>query len=732
MKIYALETRKKLFEQERNRPNAEPTTYYLDAYLEHLEDAPILREAKARYQQWMQLPLAASKYDLIAGLFAEREVVRFHYGSGTDISEELAKKLCAEDASAERAIQLVRAHSYNRDDESRFTAEEWNAIRANAADSTFFLGHMVLDFETVLTEGLGAYFDRIDRYGAQQIRPEFYEAMRIQLQAVVDFIGRLAENTDGLENGAEIARNLNRIQRNPPETFWQALQLVWILHMLDSSDSFGRFDFYLDPFYQRDIRSGVLTESEARALLVDFMIKVEQVNSIQNMTIGGVDAAGNDFYTELTGLILDVTREVAFKGPNLCLRVTETMPPHIWNKALDSIKSGIGLPALYNDGVYIGNLVQSGIPPEEAWNYCLAGCSQVMIPGKCNFMNDIGLFNAAKIAELTLYDGFDPRTGVQVGPHTGAAADFQDFSELMDAFYKQLDYFCGLEVSIQNKEVQYVAKKEGYALRSLFMQGCLETARSVFEGGALYNNIELEVIGITNAADQLYAIKKGVFEERRMTLSKLCAALSRNWEGAEEERRYFKQLPKFGNDDEGVDTLRAEISRAIYERFNQEPAVLGGRFVPGEVIFISHIGCGAAVGATADGRKKGAPLADSAGAAGGNDQHGPTALLNSVLHIPVNQYLLTSVVTNLKFLPEVFKGEKGKQAAKDLLGAFFEQGGMQVQINVFQSADLRDAQRHPENYRNLIVRVGGYSDYFVNLSPELQTEIINRNGHAFA
>lgn len=729
LKYYDLETRKNLFMDERGTMDTAITAYYMEAYLEHLEQPPILREAYAQAFFWKHAPLIFSKYDLIVGAFGTREPAVFHYGNGTGINEDVVAGMEDKDGDLAQKLQIIKNHAYNKNDRTRFTDAENRAIDANTATSTFFLGHMVLDYETVLEQGLGGYLKDIAQYAEKNENPVFYEAMGVQLRAVMQFIGRLAEECSGrdLENGEELAKVLRHIQKQPPQTFWQALQLVWILHMLDNSDSFGRFDFYLNRFYQKDIDEGRLTRREAAALLVDFMIKIEQDGSIQNMTIGGVDPDGKEIYSPLTGMVLDVTRALAFKGPNLCLRVTDTMPQAVWDKALACIKTGIGLPALYNDAVYINSLTRSGIPLEDARNFCLAGCSQVMIPGRCNFMNDIGLMNVAKIAEITLYDGFDPKTGMQVGPHTGT--EFSDFTALMQAFYKQLDYFCGLEASIHNKEVRYVAQREGYALRSLFMRDCLKNGRPVFEGGARYNNIELEVIGITNAADHFYAIKRAVFDEQKFSLSELRGLLRSNWENAAAQRDYMKDIVKFGNDSEGPDAIRAEISRFIYSRLNAKRTVLGGVFVPGEVIFVSHIGCGETVGATADGRMSGAPLADSAGAAGGCDQNGPTALLNSVLKIPASAYLLTSVVTNLKFLPEVFQGEKGEQAVEDLISVFFLQGGMQVQMNVFHSADLRDAQKHPENYRNLIVRVGGYSDYFVNLSTELQNEIINRNGH---
>jgi pyruvate-formate lyase len=391
------------------------------------------------------------------------------------------------------------------------------------------------------------------------------------------------------------------------------------------------------------------------------------------------------------------------------------------------IASGIGLPALYNDSLYVASLERHGIPTETARSFCLAGCSQVMIPGMCNFVNDIGMFNAAKVAELAMYGGFDPRTGVQAGPLTPAAEQCPTFDELMDAFYKQLDYFISLEVSIHNKEVPYRASREGYVMRSLFIRDCIEKGVGVYEGGARYNNIELEIIGITNAADHLYAIKKVVYDEQLYTMEELTAALKSNYVGYEEMREHlYHNIPKFGNDMDEIDSLRADITRYMYERFNSSPAVLGGVYVPGEVIFTAHEHCGAETGATADGRYAGTVLADSVGASQGRDKNGPTALMNSVLQLPVADYLLTSVVLNMRFLPQTFKREEARSAIQALFNGYFLQGGMQLQVNVCDADTLRAAQKNPEHYKSLIVRVGGYSDYFVRLSRKLQDEIIQR------
>lgn len=709
MQFANLQARKAKFLSRRASRQAQaPTRHYLDAYLLHINEIPILREAYAQTAFWQNAQLEYYPEELIAGIAVSHEPVGFHYGSGTYV-----------DTDGDEAA-VVREHSYQNPHKPFITPREAAHLEAHASTSTWFGGHMVLDFETVFDIGLEGYREKIYQNAARHgnDKRDFFKAMEVELDGVIEFTIRLAEKAAEAGNN-EVAEVLRHIAHKPPMTFHQALQLCWILHYLDNSDSFGRFDKYLLPFFERDN----LPRHRAKELIADFWLKIEDAEQIQNMTIGGE-------YSDLTLLCLEVTKELAFKGPNLCLRVTADIRQNIWDAALDSIGAGLGQPALYNDGMYTASLIKSGIDAAAAQNYCFAGCSQIMIPGESNFYNDIGMFNVAKIFELTLHDGFDPRIGKQVGIHTGAAETFGSFDTFMAAFIQQLKDACKIQAEFHNKELLFRASKEGYALRTLFTKDCLERAKGVFEGGARYNNIQLEMIGITNAADSLYTIKKTVFDEQRLTLAELRDILAANWEGHENLQAYFRSLPKFGNGVPEVDGIRANISEFLYSTFNNAPAILGGCFVPGEVIFKAHKRCGEVTGATPDGRSAEEVLADSAGASMGCSREGPTALMNSVLAIPVKDYLLTSVVLNIRFLPDTFNSSVTRKGVSALLRSYFAQGGMQMQINVCDSAKLKEARKNPELYGDLIVRVGGYSDYFVRLSPVLQNEIIARAEYA--
>ena len=272
-------------------------------------------------------------------------------------------------------------------------------------------------------------------------------------------------------------------------------------------------------------------------------------------------------------------------------------------------------------------------------------------------------------------------------------------------------------------------QREGYAVRTLFTDGCIEKGLGVFYGGARYNNVQLECIGITNAADSLMAIKKAVFHEARFTFGELVEALKANFNGYEAMRGYLmNRVPKFGNDESEADEIRKDISRFIFNELRKQKGINGGIYVPGEVIFVAHEMCGRALGATPDGRLSGDVLADSAGAVQGMDIQGPTALMNSVLNIPVDE-LLTSIVLNIKFMKQLWNDASVRTKAVTMFKSFFSRGGMQLQVNVCDTSTLEDAVRNPQKHASLIVRVGGYSAYFTSLSPALQQDIIRRTSH---
>lgn len=728
----------------RGKTNNRISALFLDGYTADMNLSPAMREANGLCALWSAAPLSVYPHELIVGGIYATEVAGFHYGDGVWVNDErltaYIEKHGLDDSYREKAesvLKCVYQNPYNRYfDPSLYTPEELASIRSTAASSTWFGGHLSMDYETILSIGLGGYADCIE--AARTNHPDssdYYDALTITLKAVQTLIKRTANRCGELaaeQTDPELKDNMVRaeialraIVSEPPTTFHQALQLVTIVHICSDADSFGRFDSYLRPFFEADIQAGRLTEEYALDLLQSLVIKVEQQDQIQNMTIGGILPNGDSGYNTLTQLMLKAVRSMGYKGPNLCMRVhPDILPQSLWQDITDTIATGQGLPALYNDSVIVSTLTGAGYPLELARDYCLGGCSQIMFGGRCQFVNDIGMMNIAKIIELTLHNGRDFLRNEPVGPQTGEVADFKGFDALYDAFNRQLEYFIALEASINNKDIIDRGSKEGYTLRSLFTRGCIESGKGVYEGGALYNHVQLECIGITNAADSLYAIKQAVYTDNRLTLSELVDVLDTNFESAEAMRAVLRKADKFGNDSDGVDSIRADITRRLHAGLRAQKGAFGGNYVPGEVIFTAHEHCGYAVAATPDGRYAREVLADSAGSSQGMDMHGPTALMNSVLKIPI-EGMITSVVLNMKFHRNFFKENADMVAA--LFRGYFAGGGEQLQINVCDNEELKRALLYPEQYQNLVVRVGGYSDYFVRLNRRLQEEIILRS-----
>lgn len=723
------------------------TCHYMQAYLENLDCSPLLREARALKYLWQNCELPIYPDELIVGAIVRNEPVSFIYGGGTVVSEDLVKAwICQEELGEEeevifrKKIKLINQKRHIDWCREIFTAEEWACLESGASSCTFFGGHMVLDYSYILANGLDGVGRDIRRY-AQNSGPEkteFYEAMTTIWEGMQGFILRYAQLADVLaqkSKGVEeerlqlISNTCRHIAYHRPETFYQALQLVWFVHLLDDCDSHGRFDQYLFPFLDKDLKSGSISIEQTLELLEACWIKIEENGAIENMTIGGMDEVGKPAYNELTRLCLVATREMGFACPNLAMRIDSQIPQDLWDEVMHTLATGQGLPALYNDSAIIKFLVDAKIPEAVARNYCLAGCSQVMLPGISNYVNDIGMMNIAKCLEITYHNGVDPTSGKQVGLRTGEASSFKDFNAFMEAFRTQLRYFCKLEADINNKDTLFRREREGYALRTLFVQDCLEKGVGVYHGGARYNGMQLECIGITNAVDSLMGIKKAVFEDKKVSFEELLVALKSNFKGYEALQSYLRnKIPKFGNDILEVDFLRGEISGMIFDELRTHKSVTGGYFIPGEVIFIAHDWCGQLVGATPDGRLAGEVLADSSGAVQGMDLNGPTALLNSVLKIPIEGQF-TCIVLNIKFLKSMWTEPSAQIKISTLLQSFFARGGMQVQINVCDVETLKKAMQEPEKYRSLVVRVGGYSAYFTSLSSALQKDIIERTAH---
>lgn len=715
-----------------------PHWFYLEGFATAIDEPFEIREAKARFKFYQKIPIKIHPGEGIVGQIDWNEPL-ITYVTDTHIREDVLQKIYAssmDDATKEKINQWVdRVRPYCFNPWPHMTDEEKAVQNSHLAPSTFFNGHIVPDFTSLLQKGFSGLMQDVFRNRQSrltQVEDNFYTAMEITIQGLSHYISRYADLAERLLNDKaqgydpeqllEIIDNCRWIAWKPAKTYPQALQLAWFVMCFVDYDSFGRFDQYIYPFYLASQQQG-MSELEALLWLRYTWIKIEECGAILNMTIGGRLPDGSSATNPLTYAVLQVTREMHFRSPNLSLRIRAGDPDELWHSAHQSISGGQGLPALYNDDLIVPMLVSLGYAEIEAMDFSLAGCSQVVLPGRSNFSCDVGCYNLLKALELALHNGYDVILRQQVGPHTGKIEEMATYDALKSAYDRQMRFMTRIGVAINNKDT-FLRQQEGACVRSLLTMDCLERGKGIFHGGARFYAIENEACGITNSANALAAIQQLVFEEKVISLDGLVQILDRNWEGQETLRlRFLKKVKKFGNGSPAVDTIRSQISNDWYREIQQYPAILGGFHWPGEVVFIYHEWHGAFTAASADGRRNGEPLASSAGASSGTDTSGPTALLNSMISLPQEQ-CRTCCVLNLRFSKKIWLNEA--YAVQDLIRTYFLKGGYQVQINLVSREDLLAARLNPDQYADLVVRVGGFSDYYVGLSEQLQDEIMRR------
>ncbi len=712
--------------------------FYLEGFVNAIDEPFEIRESKARLHFYQNVPITILPNEYIVGQIDWTEPL-VCYVSNTHVREDVLDRIRSSDLapSEKQKIEdwIAAARPFCFDPWPHLTEEERLVHSSHLAPSTFFNGHIVPDYGYLLRRGLRGVLEDIRRYRGRpltQVERNFYDAMEITVQGLSTYIARYAEHAgDSLDSGnphydpqalRHIQNACRRLAWEPARTFPEAMQMMWFTMCFVDYDSFGRADQYLLPYYEASRAQG-MTDDEALLWMKYTWIKIEECNAILKMTIGGRKSDGSSAVNPLTYLAMRATREMGFRSPNLALRIRPSDPAELWQEAHCTISTGQGLPALYNDDLIVPMLAGMGYPEAEALDFCLAGCSQVIFGGRSNFACDVGCYNLLKALELTLHDGYDILLGQQVGPRTGSAANLDSYEKLKRAYNRQMRFMTRLGVSINDKDT-YLRQREGACVRSLLVMDCLERGRGIFHGGARFYNIENEACGITNTANALYALKKLIYEEQALPLGQLVAILDSDWQGQESLRLRFKnRAAKFGNGHAEVDTLRAEIAADWYKELQQYPAVLGGFHWPGEVVFVYHEQHGAHTAASPDGRRSGEPLASSAGATSGTDVSGPTALMNSMLKIPQEQ-CRTCCVLNLRFSKKLWT--RDPEALQSLLRSYFAQGGFQAQVNLVSRDELLAARKNPEQYADLIVRVGGFSDYYVRLSEKLQEEILER------
>lgn len=791
----------------------------------------VIRKAKAFEHILKHLPIIIRPEELIVGsttlaprgcqtypefsyewLEAEFDTVATRSADPFFIAEDTKKKLKEVNAYWKGKTTSELATSYMAPETIR--AMEHNFFTPG---NYFYngVGHVTVHYDQVLNLGIKGIKEKAKKekescsfgdanYAAKMT---FLEAVLICCDAVIIYANRyasLAASMAERENNTFRKRELlkisdicKKVPENPAESFQEACQSFWFVQQLlqvessGHSISPGRFDQYMYPFYEKDIQAGNLTREYAQELIDCIWVKLNDLNKcrdatsaegfagyslFQNLIVGGQTEEGKDATNDLSFMCITASEHVFLPQPSLSIRVWNGSSTELLMRAAQLTRTGIGLPAYYNDEVIIPALINRGLTMKDARNYNIIGCVEPQVGGKTDGWHDAAFFNMCRPLEMVFSNGYDK--GKPASIQTGDVESFNTFEEFYEAYRRQMEYNISLLVNADNAIDKAHAVLCPLPFESCLIEDCLKRGISAQEGGAVYNFTGPQGFGIANVADSLYTVKRLVYEEKRVTMGELKRALEMNYakgfdaitagevalrvgeylkavgqevtpriitltirqvmdmELPEKEKRRYREildmineLPKFGNDNDDVDTLAREVAYLYTGPLEKYENPRGGMFQAGLYPVSANVPLGAQTGATPDGRLAHTPVADGVSPASGRDVNGPTAACNSVAKLD-HSIASNGTLFNMKIHPAAMEGQKGLENFLSLIRGYFDQKGMHMQFNVVDSATLLDAQRHPEKYSGLVVRVAGYSALFTTLSKSLQDDIIRRTEQA--
>jgi formate C-acetyltransferase len=583
------------------------------------------------------------------------------------------------------------------------------------------------------------------------------EAMAISCDAAILFAERhaeLAEQMAQKEQNPQRKKELEKIAEvcrwvpaHAPRDLWEAIQMYWFVHLgtvteLNGWDSMnpGHIDQHLWPFYQKGIEAGTLTRDQAKELLSCLWIKFNNqpappkvgvtalesgtYNDFTNINIGGVDRNGESATNDLSYMILEIQEELHELQPGLSIHIAQNTPDEFLLEGIKVIRQGHGYPSIFNPDTYIKELVREGKTLEDAREGGCSGCIEVGAFGKEAYLLT-GYLNTPKILEITLNNGTDPQTGKKLGLETGDPRTFKTFEALYEAWHKQMVYFVNLKLSVNNYIERMFSLYAPATFLSLYIDDCIEKGKDYYSGGARYNTTYIQCTGLGTITDCFTTLKKHVFEDKRYTMEEMLDACAKNWENEEKMRQYIRNhTPFFGNDDEYADTIAVRVYDDLVKAIEGRPNTRGGKTQLNMLSTTCHNYFGSVCGATPNGRFAHFAISDGTSPAHGSDSHGPTAVVKSLGKL--DQTKSGGTLLNVRFVPQLLKREEDQKKLASLIRTYFKFGGHHIQFNIVDTATLHDAQKHPEEYRDLLVRVAGYSDYFNDMTEQLQNEIIAR------
>lgn len=639
------------------------------------------------------------------------------------------------------------------------------------------VGHLVMDYERLMKQGYDgiiahaksceAKLDKKDvEYGEKR---DFYKAMIIMLEASKKYIKRyaaLAEEHAAKEDNAkrkeellQMAENCHQIAGGTPKTFWQALQLFNFATTMTQiegnghSISYGRMDQWLFPYFDADMKNKTISKEFALELIEVQYVKMNNPTKLkdkgtvivrngrgfggESLTIGGVDRDGNDATNDLTMLMLEASAHTRMMNPWVCVRMHENTPYELKVKAVECIRAGYGHPKLFNDTPTIKGMMRKGMTLEEARDYAVVGCVEPSLPGKEFGWHDAAYVNTAKMMEMVLNggrvigEGLKVPADTQIGPDTGSLETYQNFEEVLKSVEKQFEYWCDQMCSSLNiiDNAHRALKPTPYV--SAFFEDCIESGKDMTEGGCKYNGIGPQASGVATCADSLATIKQLVFDEKRYTGAELLQAVKDNWVGHEKLYALVNssKVHHYGNDDDYADDLFKFMFECYCRNIRGRKTARGGEYSPGVYSVNANVGMGLFTNASLDGRTAGEAISDNMGPVhtdgGSHDVCGPTAIANSVAKVD-HSLASNGTLLNLRFPQEAVAGTEGRDNLVSFIDEYISKNGMHVQFNVMSSKTMRAAQKNPENYKDMLVRVAGYSAYFVELGKPLQKDLIQR------
>ena len=583
------------------------------------------------------------------------------------------------------------------------------------------------------------------------------EAMSISCDAAILFAERhaeLAEKMAAKESNPQRKLELEKIASvcrwvpaHAPRDLWEAIQMYWFVHLgtvteLNGWDSMnpGHIDQHLISFYEKGIADGSLTRDAAKELLSCLWIKFNNqpappkvgvtalesgtYNDFTNINIGGVKRNGESGANEISYMILEIQEELHELQPGLSIHIAKNTPDEFLEAGLKVIRQGHGYPSIFNPDTYVQEMVRAGKSLEDAREGGCSGCIEVGAFGKEAYLLT-GYLNTPKILEITLHNGFDPISKKQLGLKTGDPREFTSFEQLYDAWKQQMEYFVNLKLAVNNYIERMFSLYAPATFLSLYIDDCIDKGRDYYSGGARYNTTYIQCTGLGTITDCFTTLKKHVFEDHRYTMDQLLKACEKNWEGEEVLRQYIRNhTPFFGNDDEYADSIAVRVYEDLVKAIEGRPNTRGGKTHLNMLSTTCHNYFGSVCGASVNGRFARFAISDGTSPAHGSDSHGPTAVIKSLGKL--DQTKSGGTLLNVRFTPQLFKRDEDIKKCASMIRTYFKFGGHHIQFNIVDTQTLLDAQKHPDQYKDLLVRVAGYSDYFNDMTEQLQNEIIAR------